>query len=127
MARSWEDSAWPTQWVRIEREQVYLARNILPPPESWMERGACVGRWPMWDRTIDGEGERARLARQREAARVCRTACPVLAECRAWSEQAATIGDFGVCAGRVVRGAINGRGGGDWVELGGGGSMPRAS
>ena len=118
MARNWELSEWPTPVKRTERDQVYPARGILPAPEPWMERGACVGRQPLWDRTIAGEGERARLARQERAARICRTACPVMTQCRAWSEQATTIGDFGVCAGRVVRGAINGRGGGDWVELG---------
>ena len=85
MARSWKESSWPTQWARTEREQPYLARSILPAPEPWMERGACVGRQPLWDRTIAGEGERARLARQERAARVCRTACPIMTQCHAWS------------------------------------------
>ena len=119
MAKTWDtESRWPKQWVRVEREQVYNWRNLLPPAEPWMERGACVGRQPMWDRTIDGESERARLARQERAARICRTQCPVLAECRDWSERAERLGEFGVCAGRVVRGSVNSRTPAQWVELG---------
>lgn len=120
MAKHWDaESRWPTQWRQpIQHELLYEWRNTLPPPEDWMIRGACVGKQPGWDRSIDGESEKARLARQREAARICRTACPVLRECRAWSERVETIGDFGVVGGRVVRGSINSRTPAEWVELG---------
>ncbi|MBB1057853.1 hypothetical protein G6020_10705 [Dietzia sp. B19] len=72
-----------------------------------MERGACVGKWPEWDHTIDGESPPERKARKRRAANICRTACPVLAECRAWADSAQTVGEFGVVAGRATRSAPN--------------------
>ena len=119
MAKHWDDSAWPTQWRQHKQhELLYEWRNVLPPPEPWTERAACVGRWPMWDRSVEGESEKARLARQREAAKVCRTQCSVIAQCRDWSERVETIGDFGVVGGRVVRGSINSRTPAEWVELG---------
>ncbi|MCT1884981.1 WhiB family transcriptional regulator [Dietzia cinnamea] len=129
MAKSWDaGSRWPKPWPQHKQHDLsYDWRNILPPAEPWMERAACVGRWPMWDRTVEGENEPTREARQERAARICRTRCPVMAQCRAWADRAETLGDFGVVAGRVVRGSINSRTQAQWVDLGGGGFEPLAS
>ena len=118
MARSWDESKWPKQVKRTEPEMLYRVRNILPRPEPWMDRGACVGRAPQWDRTVDGETEKARLDRQREAGRICRQACPVLRECRDWADRTKDLLDFGVCAGRIPKPVSRRSTARVWAELG---------
>lgn len=105
--KHWEHSEWPRPWPQHAQREIQIRQNILPRPQDWMERGACVGKWPEWDHTIDGESPPERKARKRRAANICRTACPVLAECRAWADSAQTVGEFGVVAGRATRSAPN--------------------
>lgn len=118
MARHWEQSEWPSL---VHRPRVFVPdydrRDVLPRPQEWMERGACVGKWPEWDHTIDGESPPEREARKRRAATICRTACPVLAECRAWADRAQTVGEFGVVAGRVTRKVPNRPNRLEWVDV----------
>ncbi|MBB1036726.1 hypothetical protein G6025_01760 [Dietzia natronolimnaea] len=82
-----------------------------------MERGACVGRWPEWDHTVEGENHVERAARQARAARICRTACPVLEQCRTWADSARSVGQFGVCAGRLPKRVDGPADGFRWVEV----------
>lgn len=117
MAKHWEPSEWPSLVRRPEWRSPSFTREVLPLAEEWMERGACVGRWPEWDHTIEGENHVERAARHRRAARVCRTACPVLAECRAWADSARSVGQFGVCAGRLPKQTDGPRKPAQWVEV----------
>ena len=115
MAKHWELSEWPSL-VRGRKPPEPTRRHVLPPAEPWMSRGACVGKWPLWDGAIDGESLAERQQRQSEAAKVCREACPVLAACRDWAQRAETVGQWGVVAGqRAV--AVKGKQGGRWVEV----------
>lgn len=115
MAKHWELSEWPSL-VAGRKPPQPTRRHTLPHAEEWMQRGACVGRWPEWDGAIDGERQAERAARQRRAAKVCRTACPVLAECRDWASRAQTVGQFGVVAGKTTR-VVKGRQSGRWIEV----------
>lgn len=103
MARHWEDSAWPSLVTRPKVPVPMYNHRVLPRGEEWMELAACAGRWPEWDHTIEGENHVERAARHRRVARVCRSACPVLRECRAWADTAKSVGEFGVVAGRVPK------------------------
>lgn len=117
MARHWEQSEWPSLVTRPVWRPPTLNREVLPAPEEWMERGACVGRWPEWDLAVEGESHVERTARHRRVARVCRSACPVLEQCRAWGDHARAVGEFGVVAGRVPK-KTDGQGNRKhWVEV----------
>lgn len=115
MAKHWDLSDWPTQ-VPGRKPPEPTRRHVLPPAEEWMQRAACAGRWPEWDGAIDGESVAERQQRQQQAAKICLTACPVLAQCRDWANRAAEVGHFGVVAGRTAR-ASKGKQSGRWVEV----------
>lgn len=134
MLRGGGDEGWPTLWHTPKVRTTRFIGGVLPTAEPWMDRGACVGRAPAWDRQIAGESEAERVARQAESARVCRTECEVLAQCRAWARSAKSVGHFGVCAGMVSRGDPDGgpswSSRQQWVEVGqgeGGRSLGKAS
>ena len=116
MAKHWDtESRWPTR-VLERKPPEPTRRHVLPAPEDWMVDAACRGRQPLWDAQLPGETRTQRDARQSEAAKICREACRVLAECREWADRAETVGPFGVVAGRTAR-ASKGKQSGRWVEV----------
>lgn len=65
----------------------------------FMDDAACLGRWQLYDFTIDGDNPAA----DQRALQVC-DSCPVLAQCQAWLESLpASRKPVGVCAGRIHR------------------------
>lgn len=72
---------------------------IVDPPGEWAEEAACAGRAPLFDPPSSladkGAGLEARLA---EAVAVCKV-CPVLRECRRWTEATPRAQVSGVFAG----------------------------
>ena len=115
MAKHWLISEWPTVW-RTPMPPKPTQRQTPPPPGEWVRDAACAGQEPGWDTQLPGETRTQRDARQARAARICKTACPVLAECSEWIGRADTIGDYGVIAGRTAR-ASKGKQSGRWVEV----------
>lgn len=115
MAKNWELSEWPSL-VAGKKPPEPTRRHVLLAPEDWMTDAACRGRQPLWDGAIDGESSAERQQRQQQAARVCRTACSVLRQCRDWADRAETVGQFGVVAGRTAR-AAKGKQSGRWIEV----------
>ncbi|MGW6282953.1 WhiB family transcriptional regulator [Kribbella sp. NPDC055071] len=53
---------------------------IVDPADRWMSQAACIGQAPDYDET-------ASPWEQRKARELCRTSCPVLAECFEWARR----------------------------------------
>lgn len=65
---------------------------------EWRDEAACAERAPLFDASLDGETFHARLARHREAKKVCRT-CVVRVECGAAVDPSR---DEGIRAGKLL-------------------------
>lgn len=79
----------------------------MAPPGPWAARAACGGRWGLFDTQDTRETKDAFQARVREAAAIC-SACPVLAQCRAWTEDTPRAKVAGVLAGHYFRNVVAG-------------------
>ncbi|HIW68883.1 MAG TPA: WhiB family transcriptional regulator [Candidatus Dietzia merdigallinarum] len=79
----------------------------MAPPGPWAADAACGGRWGLFDPRDTRETKDAFQARVRAAEAIC-SACPVLQDCRSWTEGTPRAKVAGVLAGhyfgRVVAG-----------------------
>ena len=92
--------AYMTAYKARRRARESGLRLPVSAPEG-AHRAPCFGNPGLWDPRDEGESAKAVNARWREAARLCRSECPVLAHCR---ESRGLASGGGVWAGRILGG-----------------------